>query len=67
MIIDLDSWPGEIVVSDAEHILGTPDDQRLTPDQARALAADLDRGGEHTVAAEGLRRAADQAARNPQA
>ena len=67
MIIDLDAMPGEIVISDAEPILGTADDQRLTPDQARALAADLDRRGEHTVAAEGLRRAADQAAKKLQA
>ena len=64
MIIDTDTAPGQIVIRDAQSILGIADDQHVTPDQARALAADLERDGEHTVAAEGLRRAADHAERS---
>jgi hypothetical protein len=59
MIVDIE--PGKVTVRDAESILGIVNDRTLTPPQARLIAADLDRKGEHTVAAEGLRRAADQA------
>lgn len=64
MIIDTDTVPGELVIRDAATILGVDDDLHLSPDQARNLAADLERRGEHTVAAEGLRRAADHVERN---
>jgi len=59
MIIDTDTVAGRLVVRDAEAILGIVNDLHLTPEQARVIATDLEARGEHTVAAEGLRRAAD--------
>ncbi|MFA5709288.1 hypothetical protein [Mycolicibacterium sp.] len=61
MIIDLDTERGKVVVRNAQAILGIVNDLHLTPHEARIIAEDLDSKGEHTVAAEGLRRAADQA------
>lgn len=59
MIVDIK--PGEIVVRDAQTVLGITNDLYLTPPQARVIATNLEARGEHTTAAEGLRRAADQA------
>ncbi|MBU8838964.1 hypothetical protein [Mycolicibacterium goodii] len=64
MIIDTDTTPGELVIRDAEAILGIANDLHLSPEQARVLADDLERRGEHTVAADGLRHAADHVERN---
>ncbi len=62
MVIDLDADPGRVVVRAPDEVLGIQyNDAHLTADQARAIAANLDARGEHTVIAEGLRRAADQA------
>lgn len=57
----VDTAPDRIVVRDAEAVLGTISDVHLNPAQARALADKLDAAGEHTVAAAGLRGAADRA------
>ncbi|MUL61205.1 hypothetical protein B5P44_01225 [Mycobacterium sp. CBMA 213] len=57
----IDIAPGCIVIHDAGSILGHSDDLQVSPERARQIAAELDAKGEHTVAAEGLRRAADQA------
>jgi hypothetical protein len=59
MIVDIE--PGKVIVREAAAVLGIVNDVTLTPDQARLVAESLDREGSHTVAAEGLRRAADQA------
>lgn len=61
MIVDTDSAPGKVVVRDAKAVLNLTLETHLTPDQARTVAAKLEAEGEHTVAAEGLRRAADEA------
>lgn len=57
----VDTSPGAVVIRDAGAILGICNDLTLTPAQALLVAARLDSGGQHTVAAEGLRRAAHQA------
>ncbi len=59
MFVDIS--PGRITIHDAESVLGRSEDLHVAPDRARMIAAELDAKGEHTVAAEGLRRAADQA------
>ncbi|MUM03235.1 hypothetical protein B5P44_00160 [Mycobacterium sp. CBMA 213] len=59
MIVDIEL--GLVIVRDGQSILGHTDTLRLTPDETRALAERLENEGLHTVAAEGLRRAADQA------
>lgn len=59
MITDIE--PGLVIVRDAQSILGHTDTLRLTPAATRTLADRLEIEGKHTVAAEGLRRAADQA------
>lgn len=61
MIVDTDTYPGQVFVRAAGDVLGLTLDVSLTPQQARAIAVRLDDEGEHTVAAEGLRRAADRA------
>lgn len=58
-IVDIE--PGLVIVRDAESILGHTETLRLAPNATRELAEQLQREGLHTVAAEGLRRAADQA------
>lgn len=63
MIVDTDTYPGYVFVRDAKAELNVTLDARLTPEQARVIADNLEREGVHTVAAEGLRRAADQAER----
>ena len=59
MLVDI--TPGCIVIRDAHSVLGHSEDLQVSPDRARVIAAELDAKGEHAVAAEGLRRAADQA------
>lgn len=59
MIVDI--APGVVTVRDAEKELELTLDVTLTPGQARAIARNLRDAGKHTVAAEGLFRAADQA------
>lgn len=59
MIVDVK--PGVVTIRDAEAILGLTLDVTLTPNQTRIIAARLMNQGIHTVAAEGLLRAADQA------
>lgn len=61
VIVDIE--PGLVICRDGQSVLGHSDTLRLNPDETRALADRLDREGLHTVAAEGLRRAADQADR----
>ena len=56
MVIDIE--PGQITIRDAADV--GLDDQLLDPTAAELVAADLDNRG-HTVAGEGLRRAAAQA------
>ncbi|MCC9179489.1 MULTISPECIES: hypothetical protein [Mycolicibacterium] len=63
VIADTDTYPGYVFVRDAQAELNVTLDARLTPDQARVIAGNLEREGKHTVAAEGLRRAADEAER----
>lgn len=63
MITDTDTYPGYVFVRDAQVELNVSLDARLTPDQARVIADKLEREGTHTVAAQGLRRAADDAER----
>lgn len=63
MITDTATYPGYVFVRDAQAELDITLDARLTPDQARVIADNLEREGTHTVAAEGLRRAADDAER----
>lgn len=53
--------PGWVTLDAAESVLGLTIPARVTPEQARFLAEKLMREGEHTVAADGLLRAADQA------
>lgn len=52
---------GHVAVRNAQEVLGLENEVTLTPDETRTYAAKLEREGRHTVAAEGLRRAADQA------
>jgi hypothetical protein len=59
MIVDVSS--GFVTIRDAEVILGIVNDLTVTPNQARMVAQNLINEGNHTVAAEGLMRAADQA------
>ena len=59
MIVDIE--PGMVTIRAAEAILGLTLDVTLTPNQARLVVAHLETEGKHTVAAEGLHRAADQA------
>ena len=59
MIVDIE--PGMVTIRAGEAILGISNDLTLTPHQARLVAAHLETEGEHTVAAEGLLGAADQA------
>ena len=59
MIVDVE--PGQITIRDAESILGIVNDLSLTPNQTRLIAEHLIGEGKHTVAAEGMLRAADQA------
>lgn len=59
MIVDVAS--GFVTIRDAEAILGIVNDLTVTPNQARMVAQNLINEGNHTVAAEGLMRAADQA------
>jgi FtsP/CotA-like multicopper oxidase with cupredoxin domain len=59
MIVDIE--PGLVIVRDGQSILGHTDTLRLAPAETRDLADQLENEGKHTVAAEGLRRAADQA------
>jgi len=59
MIVDIE--PGMVTIRAAEAILGLTLDVTLTPNQARLVVAHLETEGKHTVAAEGLFRAADQA------
>lgn len=59
MIVDI--APGTVTIRDAEAILGLTLDVTLTPHQTRLIAEHLMSEGEHTVAAEGLLRGADQA------
>lgn len=59
----LEITPGIVIIRDAQAELGLTLDATVTPDQARILAGNLMREGKHTVAAEGLLRAADQAER----
>ena len=59
MIVDVAS--GFVTIRDAEVILGIVNDLTVTPNQARMVAQNLINEGNHTVAAEGLMRAADQA------
>jgi hypothetical protein len=59
MIVDVAS--GFVTIRDAEVILGILNDLTVTPNQARMVAQNLINEGNHTVAAEGLMRAADQA------
>jgi len=54
----VDTKPGVVVVRDAEPILGITHELTLTPHQAWLLSERLEAEGEHTVAADGLRRAA---------
>jgi len=61
VIVDIE--PGMVTIRDAEAILGLTLDVTLTPNQTRLVAMRLMHKGEHTVAAEGLVRAADQAER----
>lgn len=61
MIVDIE--PGVVTIRDAEAILNLTLPVTLTPDQTRIIARNLMEKGEHTVAAEGLFRAADQAER----
>lgn len=61
MIIDIE--PGLVTIRDAEAILNLTLPVTLTPNQTRIIAMRLMNKGEHTVAAEGLFRAADQAER----
>jgi hypothetical protein len=58
MIMDIE--PGCITIRDAESILGITEDQQVSPDRAREIAADLEAEGKHTVAAACLCRAANQ-------
>lgn len=57
----IDTKPGQVTIRDAESILGDSDVRSLDPDATRELADRLETEGKHTVAAEGLRRAADRA------
>lgn len=59
MIVDIE--PGQVTVRDADDILGHIDTLTLTPSATRDLAEQLEQEGKHTIAAEGLRRPADQA------
>lgn len=59
MIIDIAI--GLVTIRDAEDVLGHSDVLRLDPVATRELSDRLDAEGSHTVAAEGLRRAAAQA------
>lgn len=59
LIIDIS--PGQIIIRDAQSILGIVNDLYLTPHEARVIAKKLEADGEHTTAADGLRQAADQA------
>lgn len=59
MIVDVSA--GFVTIRDAEVILGILNDLTVTPNQARMVAQNLINEGNHTVAAEGLMRAADQA------
>jgi len=59
VIVDVSS--GFVTIRDAEVILGIVNDLTVTPNQARMVAQNLINEGNHTVAAEGLMRAADQA------
>jgi len=59
MIVDVSS--GFVTIRDAEVILGIVNPLTVTPNQARMVAQNLINEGNHTVAAEGLMRAADQA------
>jgi len=61
MIVDIE--PGMVTIRNAEAILGISNALTLTPNQTRLVAMRLMHKGEHTVAAEGLVRAADQAER----
>ena len=61
MIVDLDRYPGFVAIRDAEAKLGLTLEVKVSPSQARALADRLEAEGVHTVAADGLRRAADDA------
>lgn len=65
MIVDIDTEPGMVFVRDSQHITGLTLDVRFTPAQARAYADGLHKDG-HTVAADGLRRAAAEAERKGQ-
>lgn len=59
MIIDIE--PGKVIVRAPDELIGlTENDAHLAPYHARVIARALDADG-HPVAAEGLRRAADQA------
>ncbi|MGI6797693.1 hypothetical protein [Gordonia sihwensis] len=57
----INTRPGEVTITDAESILGHSRPLTLTPDKAIDLANQLEADGTHTVAAEGIRRAAAQA------
>jgi hypothetical protein len=59
VIVDVAS--GFVTIRDAEVILGIVNDLTVTPNQARMVAQNLINEGTHTVAAEGLMRAAEQA------
>ena len=59
MIVDIE--PGMVTIRNAEAILGISNALTLTPNQTRLVAMRLMHKGEHTFAAEGLYRAADQA------
>jgi len=59
VIVDVAS--GFVTIRDAEVILGIGNPLTVTPNQARMVAQNLINEGTHTVAAEGLMRAADQA------
>lgn len=54
----VDTKAGVVVVREAESILGITHELTLTPHQAWMLGEKLEAEGEHTVAADGLRRAA---------
>ena len=59
MIVDIE--PGLVIARDGQSILGHSKTLRMTPSETHELARRLDREGIHTHAADGLRRAADQA------
>lgn len=61
MIVDTDTYPGQAFVRDSEDVLGLTLNVALSPQQALTIADRLDAEGAHTVAAKGLRRAADRA------